>query len=299
MSIKLISILLITYFISKFSFEDFLNDVHITIIITALLVSIFFLCLQTYFAGLRLSISLSINNQKISIKDSWVICQYGGFFSHTPASFVGGDAVRYHLINKTGINKLSAVHSVLLDRFSGFLILGILAFAGAIVLINNKSIINIIYVYAIAIILLLIFILPFFLIKVLSNKFFNKNKLISSFANLVRLIVNVPKNKLNFGYLLALSCMMYIISFFAVYSISLIYGVNISLLEISLVCPIIWLLTMVPLSFGGWGIRESAFISLFSIYNIESSMSFLISITYGAAVFFSYLPGLYFYLRRK
>jgi len=294
-----ISILLITYFISKFNFENLANNVNTLIIIKALLVSIFFLCLQTYFAALRLLISLSINDQKLSILDSWIICQYGGFFSHTPASFVGGDAVRYHLINKTISNKFSAIHSVLLDRFSGFLILGILSLVGAILLISYKSVINVIYIYAISIILLLIFTLPFLLNKLLSTSIFVKIKFISKFANMVGFMVNVPTNKLKFSTLLVISCLMYTISFFAVYFISLIYGVNVSLIEVSLVCPIIWLLTMVPLSFGGWGIRESAFISLFSIFDVDSSASFLVSITYGAAVFFSYLPGLYFYIKRK
>jgi len=66
-----------------------------------------------------------------------------------------------------------------------------------------------------------------------------------------------------------------------------------------LIMPIIILVTAIPISINGWGIREFAMIYLWALFGIEESEAFLISICLGVVAIVSSLPGVWFWLERR
>jgi len=60
--------------------------------------------------------------------------------------------------------------------------------------------------------------------------------------------------------------------------------------------PAVVLLSMIPISLAGWGIRESAMVVIFSLVGLDSSAALSISILFGASMFLAGLPGIGFWL---
>ena len=63
--------------------------------------------------------------------------------------------------------------------------------------------------------------------------------------------------------------------------------------------PIVFLATMIPLSIGGWGIREISMIYILSFNNIPNELSFGLSLIFGLGLIITSLPGGLFLLIRK
>jgi uncharacterized membrane protein YbhN (UPF0104 family) len=63
--------------------------------------------------------------------------------------------------------------------------------------------------------------------------------------------------------------------------------------------PAITLITLLPISFAGWGIREGAMVSFLLFLGLPKTAIFSLSVLYGIMLILSSLPGLYFYLVHK
>jgi uncharacterized protein (TIRG00374 family) len=62
--------------------------------------------------------------------------------------------------------------------------------------------------------------------------------------------------------------------------------------------PLVTLVTMLPISISGIGVREGAFIYFFSFAGMESEVAFSLSILYFITYLFPSIIGAYFYFRR-
>ena len=97
-----------------------------------------------------------------------------------------------------------------------------------------------------------------------------------------------------------------ILSFFVVCSYVLIYvisavslGLDIDYLAFMVFSPIILFSMTLPISIGGWGIRELTALLLSLLLGLSASSSISVSIIYGILNLICSLPGLYFFLQIK
>ena len=58
------------------------------------------------------------------------------------------------------------------------------------------------------------------------------------------------------------------------------------------------LVALVPVSVGGWGVREGAFVVLLGFYGIRPEQSLVVSVLFGLALLVASLPGLVAWLGR-
>jgi uncharacterized membrane protein YbhN (UPF0104 family) len=80
----------------------------------------------------------------------------------------------------------------------------------------------------------------------------------------------------------AISSLIAQISFFvSVYIITLSTPISISFLDLMTVLPLITLVASLPISFGGWGVREGAFIYGLGLLGVPFETAFLISVQTG------------------
>jgi len=77
------------------------------------------------------------------------------------------------------------------------------------------------------------------------------------------------------------------------------YGVDAPIEGLMIGLPALSLLLMLPISISGWGLREATLSSVLALWGVNSSLTVLASISYGAITVLSVLPGAYFLLRRK
>jgi uncharacterized membrane protein YbhN (UPF0104 family) len=98
---------------------------------------------------------------------------------------------------------------------------------------------------------------------------------------------------------LGLAVIGHMLIILSAYFLSLAIGVNSSLWMWWLVMPIIILVTAVPVSINGWGVREFAMVHLWALFGVAQADAFLISICMGIVAIASSLPGLWFWFEKR
>jgi hypothetical protein len=68
------------------------------------------------------------------------------------------------------------------------------------------------------------------------------------------------------------------------------------LLVYMVVIPPVILLTLLPVSFAGWGIREGAMIGIFTLLGAPAETILVLSVVYGLLLITASLPGLWFFI---
>jgi hypothetical protein len=86
-------------------------------------------------------------------------------------------------------------------------------------------------------------------------------------------------------------------SLLAIFCIGLALKLDFPLLVIMTIVPPVILLTLLPISLAGWGVREGAMVGLFLLIGADKTGVLTMSLLYGVLLIFISLPGLYYYLR--
>ena len=97
-----------------------------------------------------------------------------------------------------------------------------------------------------------------------------------------------------------------ILSFFVVASYILIYiisakslGISIDYFAFLVFSPLILLSMTLPVSIGGWGVREFTALLISFLLGLSASASISVAIMYGVLNLICSLPGVYFFLKLK
>jgi uncharacterized protein (TIRG00374 family) len=68
-------------------------------------------------------------------------------------------------------------------------------------------------------------------------------------------------------------------------------GVNMGLADCMALFPLVLLATTIPVTIGGWGVREGAMIAIFALVGVPREDTFLVSVVYGLLIIAVSLPG--------
>jgi uncharacterized protein (TIRG00374 family) len=77
----------------------------------------------------------------------------------------------------------------------------------------------------------------------------------------------------------------------ATYLLALALGIDVSLIDCLALMPPVALLTALPISIGGWGVREAAMIGLFALVDVPAAKALLLSVSLGLVAAVVTLPG--------
>lgn len=260
-------------------------------IAVALFTGVSVLSLQAVIAAMRLRYCVRLLGRKLKMRDSWVACQYGGFFSHTPISFVGGDAMRIWQMVRIGLPLAESAKAIIVDRALGFFGMMTLVLLSAPVL---YSAIKDPHMWGGYLILLGIGIgvtILFFLLGRLGPMASHRPKAlrrIAEIATVSKYLVGHPERALK-AFILGLAVTS--LNVLAIWVISLGYGNDIGFLTTFAAAPVVFLIAMVPISVAGWGLREGAFVVAFGLFGVPASLALTVSITFGIAVLLAYAPA--------
>jgi glycosyltransferase 2 family protein len=119
--------------------------------------------------------------------------------------------------------------------------------------------------------------------------------LLSTFSNNISRIIFSYKG----FYSIMLSITIQLIFVFAALMLSKSLHLNISLIEMLLIIPITNLLTVIPISIAGWGVREGVFVVGLGYLNVASDAALALSILYGLLILIASLPGLLNWVLQK
>jgi uncharacterized protein (TIRG00374 family) len=85
----------------------------------------------------------------------------------------------------------------------------------------------------------------------------------------------------------------------ATYAVAISLGLNISFLECIVLMQPVALVANLPISIGGWGVRETAMITVFGLVGVPASASLVLSIQLGVLLLVVALPGGVLWLAMK
>lgn len=220
----------------------------------------------------------------------------GFFFSQALPGSIGGDAVRLLALKEHGYSISDSLYGIFIDRVVGltgllFISLFALLFAPSYLSDAVKNGVLIISAGGIGGFVVLLYLHKFFDFQTLG-----KLSIIGELSKRFFRVYETPKKA---GYQIFLSVIIHFLSILCVYSISVAADLGVEFGAFLCLMPLVILLTILPISFAGWGVREGAMVALFSMSGASKEAIMAVSIAYGVILILSSLPGFFAWLRSK
>ena len=202
---------------------------------------------------------------------------------------VVGDIYRAYCARESGnnlINLSKSVQGIVFERLSGqimmfFIFLFSLTFF---FLINAKYVA---FLYTVLPVLSVTFIIYFVVKKMYFNEI-SSNEIIINFKKIFSGIIFWNHTIISFFVVLSY-IVIYIISAEAI-------GLSIDYFTFFVFTPIVLFSMTLPVSIGGWGVREGTALLIAFLLGLSASSSISVAVMYGILNLFCSLPGLYFLL---
>jgi len=211
------------------------------------------------------------------------------FFNQTLSTTIGGDAARIWMLHGGGSTLSAATSGVVLERIAGLLALAPLILVGVAMLPNpfHPALFGLL-ILSVGVPLALI---PFANLARAQTGWFAA---LGRFAQTGRRVLFSRKGLAVLGQ----SILIHLGAGLAVYLLAEAAGTTPALWVCLALTPPVLLLATLPISFGGWGPRESALIWLFGFFGISSEAALTISVALGLLVMAAGLPGAILWLSR-
>ena len=231
-------------------------------------------------------------NLNINFKNSLKYYYIAGFMNNILPGGIPGDLYRIYCTsdNKKEIFKMGkSFQSVIFERLSGQIMLFFVFIASlTIYFLTNQKYIAFLYLILPT---ALIFFLMKYLIKYNIKKYFGTKHITKNFHMLFTGPIFWNHIILSF-FVVASYILIYIIS-----AISL--GLEIDYLAFLVFTPIILFSMTLPVSIGGWGVREVTALLVSFLIGLSASASISVSIIYGILNLICSLPGLFLFLNLR
>ncbi|MGO4716406.1 lysylphosphatidylglycerol synthase transmembrane domain-containing protein [Bradyrhizobium sp. 2TAF24] len=209
----------------------------------------------------------------------------GSFFNQTLPSSIGGDAVRLWLVNRTGAGWRAATYSVLVDRAIGLIALAILIVGSlpwSYQLIGDahgRAALSLIDITALA------GGLAFLAFGRLSWSWLTA-WLPTKHIHACAVIANkVIFNRRSGPLIAVLSLTIHVLTAVIAWGVVRSIAAPATFAQVFLLIPPIILLTMLPISIAGWGVREATMMVAFGYAGLPQADGLVVSLLYGAVSF--------------
>jgi len=252
----LLSLALISYLLFIFDFEQ-LKSLKINII-KVIFLSVFITLISLFMMALRWKIIISAVKINSNIKYLYITYIKASFYNIFFPGAIGGDIIRTRAITqKYDLSIKKATTITVIERLSGLYVLFIIGSIGLLYFNPPLKILNLINItYLKYILFLLILLIPLF--KILLNQ----------------------RIKLEYKIILP-TLVLSLIGQLGDITIAWLFcknlNIDLSYIELLTVMPVVYFVTVLPISLGGIGVREGVFVAILSLYSINNSTSILIS----------------------
>jgi hypothetical protein len=225
----------------------------------------------------------------------------GGFFSQALPSSVGGDPIRIYMAYKDGLPLSKAINGVMLERVVTIIGLTILAIAvqpwfvpklNAETQMLTLTVLAMLGVGTIFGVIVLLYLdrLPEALSKFRIVRGMNA---LAADSRLLFLRLKGAVLASIFGILTHVNISLCV--FFLAMSI----GVDVTWLDCMVLMPLVILVTTLPISIAGWGVREGAMVTAFALVGVPGEGALVLSLMLGILGIVMMIPGGGFWLIRR
>jgi uncharacterized protein (TIRG00374 family) len=231
----------------------------------------------------------------------------GLFFGNFLPTNVGGDLVRgYDLARHTQLPAETAI-SVLVDRMMGLIAFVFVAVVMALLVVYSEGLVALWEVAAIAALVLLALCGVFAVmlsdrLRAQLRRLFGisfLSRLVPLYDRLSTALSAYRRSYAALAVCFCISILVLTIGSVVNYLISLSLGGGISLLHIFLFTPLITFVLLIPISLGGIGLNQSAYVFFFNLVGVPEQRSLAISLIMQAIIIISSLPGGVLWWRKR
>ncbi|NQV57400.1 MAG: flippase-like domain-containing protein [Rhodospirillales bacterium] len=214
----------------------------------------------------------------------------GIFFNQSLPSSIGGDAVRMYLARREGLTLQGAINGVMLERVAAIFGLIFVVVASQPFLLARIGDNPAKYAFPALAIVALLGIAVLMVLDRIPERF-GKWMLVRGLVHLSkdtkRLFLAPGRALLAVGYGI---CGMILISSMA-YLLARSLNIEVDLIDCLVLVPPVMLVTTIPISIAGWGVREMAMVTAFGFVGMETDTAILFSVLFGLANIVVALPG--------
>jgi uncharacterized membrane protein YbhN (UPF0104 family) len=242
-----------------------------------------------WLAGMRWCFVIRSIGHQLPLGLTWQLTMIGAFFNQILPSAMGGDLVRFPYAARFGIPLAAALKSVVLDRMIAFVGLTVLVLcclpAVFLVIEDTRA-----HWYLLGVV-----IAALLLVGVLLSVAYWPAMLLEKSVLRPVLALSISMRDALLGRLrlriLVSAVMIHVIRVLTVYVVALSMSLPVSFLECLILVPSALLVTNVPVSLGGWGLREGAFMVAFAFVGLTAEQSLALSALFGLTILSSSLAG--------
>ena len=252
---------------------------------TWIAVALITLGLQLALVSLRWQRIAEFGGGRLSAGRAMLYTLIGSFFSQVLPSTIGGDAARIWLLARDARAWKNAIFSVLIDRIAGLIWLAVLVLfclPWSLVLIANpigRTALILIGVAGAA--------APagLFMLSLLGGTSIARWKAIHHLADIAKTAWTVLTSARTGPVVAVISLTVHLMTVVALWLCAQAIGSSFTFLNSLLLIPPVILISAIPVSIAGWGVRESAMIAAFTYAGLPESDGLLVSILFGASSF--------------
>lgn len=278
---------------SKFNYDEILDRIR-----SANLLFLFFACCILVFQNLisskRFQSVFLLWNEKVIFSNVLGINFRAQFLNMVLPSFIVGDGLRLIFARKIlGSNFVSFV-AVAFDRILSFLWLTPISLVGVLFYSSNSlsySLTNLIIAFSLT--GPIIFFSIMFLFASKKSLIFFRAPFMNNFLSVKQSFNSVQNKASTLSMLCFLSLLSHTVTVVAVFLIAVSVSSTVNLIQFMLILPPILILTALPLTFGGWGIREFGFAQAYLMLGHSHSEGIAVSVLFAVVYMMSTMPGLF------
>ncbi len=237
---------------------------------------------------------IGASNHRLGFRTALQLVLIGHFFNQVLPSSIGGDAMRVWCAYRAGLGFGIAARTVIIDRVLTLVSLLLLTAAGLPWLFD--IVVDPVARWALATVIcaglagfaafLAIVRLPRFTLR------WRTLRSLLDLAALARKVIFQARYALP---VILLSVLSFVGFAFIVFCLARAMQLDVTLMDCVLLVPPVILVTVVPVSIAGWGVREGAMVVAFGFLNVPASAAFAVSVLFGLTLAVAGLPGSLFW----
>jgi glycosyltransferase 2 family protein len=233
--------------------------------------------------------ALAARNERMTQTIMIAITSIGQFFAQVLPS-MAGDGVRAWLLARLGSSWSNAVTSVVIDRAIGAGVLIAMGFAilllpsGLAALGGYRHVVLLVYAG-----LLFAGSAGLLLAPKLASLFarWRYSRWLASLAMSAHRVVLGRRG----AVVLAMACLLHLLTIAAIWSLGRAQGLLLPLPDAAVLFTVMIGVALIPISVGGWGLRELAVVSVLGNHGVAPEQALLFSVGFGLIVMVGSLPG--------
>ena len=253
-------------------------------------IAIFLLIVQVAFLGARWQKIATACGARLEFGPALQLSFIAAFFNQVLPSTVGGDGARIWFLARKGAGWARATYSVLLDRIVGVLVLALIVIVclpWTMKLIHDPIARTGLLLVGFGVVIAA----AIFMLMGRFQHWLERWALLRHLSAASKVAATLCSSPRSIGYVIACSIAVHLLIIVSAWCCVRAIAAPVSFEQVLMLLPPVLVISAIPVSIAGWGVRESSMIVAFAFAGLAESDGLTLSVLFGAACFVAGLIG--------